>query len=107
MKILLIIFLNTCPFVQNNALIISGPIFVLICFPKCLTETGLIWFNISKTRTIMSNISTFSRNRERGGNGLFITLVPKVYNNVFFGSTTLVGRFITLGVQTFQPLIVI
>ena len=55
---------------------------------------------------------------ERGGNGLFITLVPKVYNNVFLfvGLTTLGDLLnfdwlykccIKINVQIFPPIILI
>ena len=55
----------------------------------------------------------FSYQTSEGGDiGLFIILVYKVYNNVWFNNFgdfywILIGWFITLSVHLFQPLIVI
>ena len=55
-------------------------------------------------------LSRLYYNNYQKGNGLFITLVPKVYNNVFlFVGLITLGTFdwlIKLSVQTFQPKIV-
>ena len=53
--------------------------------------------------------ATCFKPRKEGDKGLFITLVPKVLNDVFFffGLTSNEFRFIKLTVQTFQPKIVI
>ena len=72
--------------------------------------------NICLTANLFLAVKFVSYLREGGENGLFITLVPKVLLLLFlirwlynFGDFywTLIGLFIKLSVQMFQPLIVI
>ena len=71
----------------------------------CTTSNYDIGCGVRNINTILDFTGgLFSR--ERGNNGLFITLVPKFYNDVFL-FVVLIGWFFNLSDQTFQPVILI
>ena len=90
----------------------------LICM-ICMMSVAELLYNIFLTvrrQCIITILIITDNSRQGGENGLFISLIPKVLylhflilklNNLGDFYCILVGWFIFLSVQTFQPLIVI
>ena len=90
----------------------------LVCM-ICMMSVAELLYNIFLTvrrQCIITILIITDNSRQGGENGLFITLFPKVLylhflilklNNLGDFYCILVGWFIFLSVQTFQPLIVI